>query len=195
MRSVVPMRVAKIGSIILSLLLCFIGLGLIINPDYSITVMGNAAGAAMIGFGIIKIIGYFSKDLYRLAFQYDLAFGLLIICVGIMVILEPDNIIDTLCVAIGIAALMDGFLKVQISIDAKSFGIKKWWLILTAALAAIVIGILLLFRTAQSARILVMFLGISLLCQGILNLITAILTVKIIKNQYPDIIEADFEDI
>ena len=195
MRSVVPMRLAKTGYIILSLLMMALGLGLIVNPVLSVSYLGRTAGIIMIIFGVIKIIGYLSKDLYRLAFQYDLAFGMLIICIGIMVICKPDNLIDSLCIAIGIVTLMDGFLKVQISIDAKTFGIKKWWLILAIAIITIAVGVILVFRISDIQKILVIMIGISLLCQGILNLITAVFTVKIIKNQYPDIIDADFDEI
>ena len=195
MRSVVPMRLAKTGYIILSLLMMALGLELIVNPVLSVSYLGRTAGIIMIIFGVIKIIGYLSKDLYRLAFQYDLAFGMLIICIGIMVICKPNNLIDSLCIAIGIVTLMDGFLKVQISIDAKTFGIKKCWLILAIAIITIAVGVILVFRISDIQKILVIMIGISLLCQGILNLITAVFTVKIIKNQYPDIIDADFEDI
>ena len=91
------------------------------------------------------------------------------IALGIMVILEPNNVIDTICVAIGIAFLTDGLLKIQIAIDARSFGIKQWWLVLSMAILAVVVGILLVFRTAESVRTLMVLLGISLLADGILN--------------------------
>ena len=89
---------------------------------------------------------------------------------------------------------MDGLLKIQISIDARAFGIRRWWLILLVALLAVVIGVLLVFRTAQSERLLMVFLGLSLLADGIMNLITVLLTVKIIHHQYPDVIDAEFWD-
>lgn len=195
MRSTTPMKVAKIGSITISLLLCGVGILFILRPDFSIATLGTLIGIAMIVFGCIKIVGYLSRDLYRLAFQYDLAFGLLMIAVGIMVLLKPGNVIDCICVATGIAALMDGLLKVQIAIDAKSFGIRRWWLIIAAAVLAVTIGILLVFRTSSSARALIIYLGISMLADGILNLITVLTTVKIIRHQYPDVIEADFYDV
>ena len=119
MRSVTPMRVAKIGYIVISLVLCGFGIMLIVNPEISLAAFGVFTGVCLIVFGAVKIIGYLSKDLYRLAFQYDLAFGILMIALGIMVILEPNNVIDTICVAIGIAFLTDGLLKIQIAIDAR----------------------------------------------------------------------------
>jgi uncharacterized membrane protein HdeD (DUF308 family) len=167
---------------------------LIVNPDISLVAFGVFTGVCLIVFGAVKIIGYLSKDLYRLAFQYDLAFGILMIALGIMVILEPNNVIDTICVAIGIAFLTDGLLKIQIAIDARSFGIKQWWLVLSMAILAVVVGILLVFRTAESVRTLMVLLGISLLADGILNLTTVLTTVKIIHHQFPDKIAVEYED-
>lgn len=194
MRSVIPMRVAKIGYIVISLALCGFGIMLIVNPEISLAAFGVFTGVCLIVFGAVKIIGYLSKDLYRLAFQYDLAFGILMIALGIMVILEPNNVIDTICVAIGIAFLTDGLLKVQIAIDARRFGIKQWWLVLSMAILAVIVGVLLVFRTAESVHTLMVLLGISLLADGILNLTTVLTTVKIIHHQFPDKIAVEYED-
>lgn len=186
MRSVAPMRVAKIGYIAVSAALCFFGVLLIVKPEISLAAFGLFTGIVLIIFGIIKIVGYLSRDLYRLAFQYDLACGILVIALGIMVILEPNDVIDTICIAVGITFLMDGLLKIQISIDAKTFGIRQWWLILSVALLTVVIGVLLVFRTSGSVRALMVLLGISLLADGIMNLTTVLSTVKIIHHQYPN---------
>lgn len=186
MRSVAPMRVAKIGYIAVSAALCFFGVLLIVKPEISLAAFGLFTGIVLIIFGIIKIVGYLSRDLYRLAFQYDLACGILVIALGIMVILEPNDVIDTICIAVGITFLMDGLLKIQISIDAKTFGIRQWWLILSVALLTVVIGVLLVSRTSGSVRTLMVLLGISLLADGIMNLTTVLSTVKIIHHQYPD---------
>lgn len=186
MRSVAPMRVAKIGYIAVSAALCFFGVLLIVKPEISLAAFGLFTGIVLITFGIIKIVGYLSRDLYRLAFQYDLACGILVIALGIMVILEPNDVIDTICIAVGITFLMDGLLKIQISIDAKTFGIRQWWLILSVALLTVVIGVLLVSRTSGSVRTLMVLLGISLLADGIMNLTTVLSTVKIIHHQYPD---------
>lgn len=186
MRSVAPMRMAKIGYIAVSAALCFFGVLLIVKPEISLAAFGLFTGIVLIIFGIIKIVGYLSRDLYRLAFQYDLACGILVIALGIMVILEPNDVIETICIAVGITFLMDGLLKIQISIDAKTFGIRQWWLILSVALLTVVIGVLLVFRTSGSVRTLMVLLGISLLADGIMNLTTVLSTVKIIHHQYPD---------
>lgn len=194
-RSNAPMRTAKTGYIILSAVLCIAGIFLITKPDISIAVVGIAAAILMIAFGIIKIIGYLSKDLYRLAFEHDLAFGILLIVLGIIELLNPGTVITVLCTTLGIAALADGLIKVSISMKAKPFGISTWWLILTVAIITIGIGIALLVNPSASSETLMVILGIVLFIEGVLNLITVLLTVKIVANQKPDVIETSYREI
>lgn len=161
MRSAAPMRAAKTGYIILSILYCALGIFFMVMPDFSISVIGLTVGIGMIVFEIVKIFGYFSEDLFRLAFQYDLAFGKLLIVLGIIVLVNPKNLLSFFCIVVGIAVLCDGLFKIQIAIDSKQFGIKSWWLILILAVLAVV-------------------------ADGILNLVVALFTVKIIDHQLPD---------
>ena len=79
MKSTLPVTVAKTGYIIMSFLLSLLGIIFIAKPESSALFIGIAIGALMIIFGAVKIIGYLSKDLYRLAFQFDLCFGILFI--------------------------------------------------------------------------------------------------------------------
>ena len=50
--------------------------------------LGILVGCMMIGFGAVKLMGYFSRDLYRLAFQFDLAYGILLIVLGLIVLVR-----------------------------------------------------------------------------------------------------------
>ena len=186
MRSVLPMKAAKIGYIVLSVLYCVLGILLFALPDLSLTAIGIILGIGMIVFGIVKIIGYFSKDLFLLAFQYDLAFGGLLIALGIIVLVNPEHLVSFFCIVIGIAVLCDGLFKIPIAIDSKPFGIRTWWLILLFAVITVAAGVLLIIRPAQAARMLTVFLGISVFADGILNLIVAVFTVKIIDHQLSD---------
>lgn len=189
MRSVNSLKTAKIAYIGISVLFCVLGILLIIFPGISEKVIGILCGILMILFGVVKILGYFSKDLYRLAFQYDLAFGILTIILGIMLFKNPSNLMNFICVILGIAVLSDGLFKMQMSLDAKRFGIREWWLIFAFAVIAAAFGIVLILKPAISASFLTVLLGICLLLEGILNISTAITAVKIIRYQQPDIID------
>lgn len=191
MRSVTPMRIAKIGYIVMSVMFCIAGALFIALPDISITMIGISMGIAMIVFGIVKLVGYFSRDLFRLAFQFDLELGILLLVLGLIVLIRPDDLMTFICIALGISILTDGLFKIQIALDSKRFGIKSWWVILALAVVAGTIGVFLIFRSAKSAQFLTVLLGVSILAEGILNLYTVISTVLIIKHQQPDAIEIE----
>lgn len=57
MRSVTPMRAAKTGYIIMSVLLCVLGVVLFVWPGVSVAVIGELLGIGMIVFGAVKVRG------------------------------------------------------------------------------------------------------------------------------------------
>ncbi len=190
-RCVAPMLVAKIGYIVMSILYCAAGVLFIALPQLSASLIGICIGIAMIAFGAVKLVGYFSKDLYRLAFQYDLEFGILLIVLGVIVLFNNERLMNFICIVLGIAILLDGLFKIRIAVDSKTFGISTWWLILALAIITAGVGVALIADCAVGAELLTVLLGASLLCEGVLNLYTVISTVLIVKNQMPDVIEAE----
>ena len=192
MRSATPMRIAKIGYIVMSVIFCAVGILLIAKSDISTLILGRVLGISMVVFGVIKMIGYLSKDLFRLAFQYDLELGIVITVLGVIVLAKPFDVINFIFTAMGIATLTDSLFKMRISFDAKKFGIGTWHLILALAMISGAIGITLIVSPWESARMLTKLLGVSLISEGVLNLSVAICTVKIVRNQYPDVIEEDY---
>lgn len=194
-RSVASMRFAKTGYIVMSIIFCVVGVLFIALPAKSAVVIGKTLGVAMAAFGVVKLVGYFSRDLFRLAFQYDLEFGILLIALGLIVLLRTSGVMDFICIAMGVAILADGLFKIQIAVDAKRFGIREWGLILALAVLTGGVGLLLVFRPWESVQALTVLVGISLLAEGVLNLCVALSTVKIVKNQQPDVIETDYYEV
>ena len=189
-----PMKIAKSGYVIMSLAFCLIGILFMTRPQASAILIGRALGIAMIVFGIIKLIGYFSKDLFRLAFQYDLEIGILLLLLGVIAVTETIDVMNFIFIAVGVAILVDALFKARIAFDSKAFGISTWWTILTLAIATGLIGLALVFRPWESASLLTVLLGVALFAEGILNLCVAVCTVKIIKNQYPDVIDTSYKE-
>ena len=179
-------KAAKIGYVIISVLLCVLGVILIAMPESSLLLVCRFAGAIMMLFGTIKLIGYCSKDLYRLAFQFDLAFGILLLALGVILIIRTDTTAELVSIVMGVCVLADALLKIQISIDSKRFGISKWWLILAMAILTGLAGFLLVFRPSQSLEIMMVLFGSTLICEGLLNLVTILCAVKIMSRRLPD---------
>lgn len=191
MRTVKAIRFAKTGYIAMSIALLLLGTLVLIFPGITLRAFNIILGIVVIVFGGIKIVGYFSKDLYRLAFQHDMAAGILLIALGIFALVQPNAAINIFCIAFGIIILADGLLKIQISMDARQFGVEKWWLVLVLAILSAVAGCLLIFRPSDASRAIMILSGIALLIEGGMNLGVALCTVKIIGNLHPDVVEAE----
>jgi len=194
-RSVVPMKVAKYGYIAISIIFCLMGIVLIAFPAPSAQTIAVFFGVAMIVFGAVRLVGYFSRDLFRLAFQYDLQFGILLIIMGAITLMKPDDMMNFLCISMGICILVDCLFKTRIAMDAKRFGIRQWWLTMGMAVITGIIGLLLAFRPSEALNVIVTLLGISLLSEGILNLSVAVSLVKIVNHQKPDVIDVEYYDV
>lgn len=185
MRSKKPLRAAKTGYIVLSAVLCTLGVLLLLFPGISMLALCYLLGGILVAYGVIKIVGYFSRDLYRLAFQYDLAFGILFAVIGAMVLCNPAGAAAFLAVVSGVLVLADGLFKVQMALDAKAFGIRKWWAIMAPAVLAGVFGLLLILRPAQSVRAAMALFGLTLLAEGLLGICVAQLAVEGLRRQGP----------
>ncbi len=170
---------AKVGYILISVLFSTAGIFMILKPEISTEIICVAAGILLIIFGIIKIIGYFSKDLYRLAFQYDLAFGILRIILGIIFCTHTAGVVNLFFTAMGILVLADGLFRIQLAVDARAFGIRQWWLILLIAVVTGLFGMLLLLRPVEGMQAVMILLGCSMLSEGILNLCVAVCTTRV----------------
>ena len=181
------LQAAKYGYIVLSVLICIFGIILIAIPNFPLHLLCWIGGALLIIFGCIKILGYLSKDLYRLAFQFDLAFGILLIALGFILVLCTEKVIHVICMLLGVLILADSLLKIQTAIDAKNFGISKWWLILVAAVITAVLGLLLLLQPYETQKTAIALLGIAFLGEGILNLVTVLTAVRILQRKPPTV--------
>ena len=163
---------------ILTICLILVGAVLLIAPGIALDVVGIIFGIYMIIYGAVKIMGYFAKDAYQLAFQFDLALGIVIAIVGIVFVCRTARVVQLLSTCIGIVMLVDATFKIQTSIDSKRFGISRWWLMLILAVIVAAIGILLILMPGETTRLMVRLIGLNLCMDGILNLVIVIDTVK-----------------
>lgn len=137
----------------------------------------------VIAYGIIKIIGYCSNDLYCLAFQYDLACGIFLIVLGVIMLCSSTKLIPYLSVGLGALVLLDSLLTIQTSKDAKQFGLQTWHIILVTSIIAAVFGVLLIVRPFHSQRIAHVVAGGALLAEGLKSHCVVRLTVRIMKRK------------
>ena len=188
------LKIARNGYIVMAVIFCALGIFLMANPEGAMKTICVLAGALFIADGIIKIIGYFSRDFYCLAFQFDLGFGILMIAMGVLILVRREAIFKLVFVVFGLLILADALLRIQMSVEAKKFGLNLWWAILIVAVVTGVFGMLLLIDPAGGARLTVIFTGIAFLLEGILKLCVIIYTVKL-RNDGNVVYEEKFTEV
>ena len=161
------LKTAKIGYIMISIAFYISGLCCIISPN----VMGRngkvAAGILLIAYGIIKMIGYFSKDLYCLAC------GIFLIILGVVALSIRNPKEGYMLAGLGILILLDSLLVIQTSLDARRFGMTEWkWFLFFSVLSGVLGITIIICKTMLIA-------GVALLAEGGMRHYMVHCTVKI----------------
>ncbi|MBR4165766.1 MAG: DUF308 domain-containing protein [Lachnospiraceae bacterium] len=182
-RSSVLSAVAKYGYIAAAVFFIAAGILFILLPEVTLVVLCRVIGIIMMVFGAVRLVGYYSKDLYRLAFQYDLEFGIVMAVLGLLVVIYPEKAVNVLCLAYGIITLADALFRIRIAFEAKRFGIRVWWIVFVAAILTGIVAAVLMFRPGESAKVITVLLGISLVAEGILSALVAFSSVKVLDER------------
>ena len=176
-------RAARAGYLVSAALLVILGAVLCWHPVLSTRWLCGMLGGGMMLFGVVKMLGYFSKDLYNLAFQHDLAFGILLLAVGAVLVFGSGTGLRPVAAAVGVAILADGLMKIQTALDARTFGLGLWWLILSAAIAAGTAAVLLLAGLTPVRGAVERRMGAALICDGVLSGVIILTAVKVTQRE------------
>lgn len=165
------------------ILFMIIGLMLIGFPEFSMVAVCYIIGIMLIVLGVIKICAYFAQDKYNIAFQFDLALGILSVIIGVCAIIHHNWIINLLPIIIGIMIIADSLFTLQASIDAKRFGLSRWYLLLIFSAVSVILGLVLVFKSFKSAVAITILYGLGCFFIGFEKLVSIIYTTQRIKNK------------
>lgn len=168
---------ARVIHVVASTLLLLAGVLFIAWSDLGDWKARLVLGGVFAVMGIARVLGYFANDLYRLAFQYDLALGVFCVIFAVLIVIRPDNIRNVIPYAVGMYVLLDGLLKMQTAFDARSFGMKHWFGLLISSAVLSLFGVLSLVGSTMWDPQLLM--GIALVLDGGENVWNTMGTVRI----------------
>ncbi len=172
-------RAAKTTYIVASALVLLLGAMILIFKPVSI--LRFLVGGCFLCVGATKLFGFFSNDLYKLAFQFDLALGFLTLIVGLVLLIRRDISLPMVAVIAGLYVLVDALFKIQTALDARKFGMSKWVIILISAILADIVGLLTLFDPFRNvdAESLLILIAIAFILNGMQNIWTTAYTVRV----------------
>ena len=170
---------AKIFNLIIYSFMAVVGLFLLLFAGLEIRQEIVIIGALCILVGGAKMLGYFSNDLYRLAFQFDFAAGLFLLIIGILFLIVGNRNPQAISITIGIYVFLDGLLKLQTALDARKFGVPKWFIMLLTAVLVVLVGIVALLAPYLDEIPQFVLLAVSLIVDGLVNIWITAYTVRI----------------
>ena len=172
------LKIVKNAYSIMTVCLILVGAILLFWPQMGLDMICKIYGIFLVIYGIAKLSGYFARDLFQLAFQFDLALGIASLIFGFVMIFRTGYAIEFLAGLIGVFMLIDAVFKIQTAIEANRFGIERWWMILVIALIVAVI------QPFRATGVITRLIGLNLCLDGILNLYVVQSTVKTIRRDH-----------
>lgn len=147
------------------------------------TVMTYALGILLAAGGVWFLVCYFKSEIaVRLAGK-DMAIGLILLLAGILLLFSPNFLEDVLPSVWGLSLIFGGFLKIQYAFDEKSVRVKRWWIMLIFAAVSLIIGVLAFLRPSFFGNNQHVIIGIFLLGEAVLDLVTYILLSRGMKRE------------
>lgn len=168
---------AKVFSLAVSGLVLVFGILMATIPEEMGKALCLSLGILCLLIATAKIFGYFSNDLYRIAFQFDFAGGCVVALFGLLLLIAPAAMIPRLGAAVAIYVLVDGLVRVQTAIDAQRFGMPYWYLLLIGAVLLVGGAAVIFFLALPYHRVL--FTGILMIADAFLSVIVTMYTVRV----------------
>lgn len=172
----------KWAYLLVSVFFIALGLLLVIRPDMSMIHFCRFLGGVAVLFGIVRVIGYFIRELEGVGLRYDFATGAFAIIAGALMIWRAPEMSGVMAVVIGLFILVDCVFKLQVAMDSKRMGASSWWITLLFTCVSMVLGLLLVFDTFKGQQVLSIMMGISLVADGLQNLCTVIYAAIFVKD-------------
>ncbi len=188
------------GYLLISLILCIVGLCFIIYPNNSIKIGSYIiAGAAML-VGVILAIKVLADRKRDLTFATSIFSAVLTVACGVVALFIPNEIFKLYPMLIGLFVILDGSFKLQTVINAKRYKIKLWWLLLLFAVISIIGGFFVIRLRVDldvSFRMFSIIMGATLCSCGLQNFLSLFYLGRIVAkaNDKVDSRVRDISDI
>ncbi len=162
--------------------LIVVGLLFVIFPKSSGTIICYILGVILCLWGIVRAVTYFRLDSSVAFGSFGLVQGAALILLGIVCFARPALVASFLTAAFGLILVIDGVLKMQYAIDLLRMKAPYWWIVLTSSLIMVALGIIALLNPFGTSLALMIFVGISLIVDGLADLATVIYLNQFSKN-------------
>ena len=162
------------SSIIISVILIALGLLLIFYSAETIKFISYVVGAIIIAIGTTAIIRFVQNMNDPLKNPFDIAYGIISIVLGILIITNPTAIASFIPIVLGIGIIISSAMKLQYALELRVSSNPLWKGTLIVSLVSIICGLVLIFNPFQAAEAFTMIMGILIIAYSILDICSSV---------------------
>ena len=150
-------------------------------------------GAVLLLGGVVQVVSFLvNRAETTLMDRFGLCLGVLIGVGGGVILAMPGLLSGIINWLFGIVLIVDGIIKLKTALEAKQDS-TGWWLSLIFALAAFLLGVVLIFMSVEQS-ILTIFTGIFLMVVSVLNGLSYAYIRKTVRKMEQAVTEVQFPE-
>ena len=172
----------KWNLVIMSLLYLGLGVFLVMKPRTALNVVCYALGGVVLACAAVQLIRYFVVERGVFQSQLTLISGIVCLALGGFLILRSDIVVKILPIVFGLFVIFDAIGRVQNALDLRRCGYDSWKGFLFLPVLSVVLGVVLIANPFSAMETLVMAIGVILIVEGAINLLSALYTVLAVRR-------------
>ena len=155
-------------SIVLSIVLLFLGAFLLIKPETTLYAISYAIGMILIVWGLFPIIKFFTNKESQNYLEFNFVIGVIAFLFGVVVMINPEMIGSIIPLLMGIWMIINGSMKLYYSIilNRESNALSS----IIISLIILLTGIVLVINPFDGAIVITQLIGISFILYAVLDL-------------------------
>ena len=160
-----------------------LGILLVVYPAQSKEIICRALGAVLSVWGVFKIIDYIKLRHNEIFFLFSLVQGCALLGFGVYILIQPNVLAAFITAALSIILFIGAVLKLQYALEFSKYDSKGRWFQAAAAIVMIIASVISFVNPfGEASNILMMFIGISLIIDGVWDLLTIAYISKTFKE-------------
>ena len=170
----------KWNLILMSLLYLALGIFLLMVPGTALNVVCYALGGVVLACAAVQLVRYFVVERGVFQSQLTLISGLVCLALGAFLIIRSDVVV--LPIVFGLFVIFDSLGRIQNALELRRCEYSSWKVFLLLAVLSVVLGIVMVVDPFGTMETLVMAIGLILILEGALNLLSALYTMLAIRR-------------
>lgn len=154
----------------MSVISLLLGIVMVIFPQKTMSVICYAIAGAILIYGIIDIISYFTSKSYNGAFSLTLLKGVIASVIGIVIFINPSYLSTFIPIVLGILLIIDGITSIQKSVFLKNNNVYFWHVSMVESILTFALGIFVLINPLNADIAIIICLGIAFIWYGIASI-------------------------